>query len=58
MLSIIVLVVVVVLILGSIPTWRHSRSWGYKPSAGLAIVLIVVIFFMMSDRHAGSMGMS
>ena len=49
-LSMLLLVVLVVLLLGSLPAWPHSRSWGYAPSSGLGAVLVVVIVLMMLGR--------
>lgn len=44
----IVLIVVVLLLIGAIPAWPHSRSWGYGPSGGLGlVVLILVVLFLM-----------
>jgi len=34
----------------AIPTWRHSRNWGYFPSGGLGIVLAILAFLMLSGR--------
>ncbi|RZL32439.1 MAG: DUF3309 domain-containing protein [Rubrivivax sp.] len=44
----ILLVVVILLLLGAIPAWPHSRGWGYGPSGGLGLVLLIllVLFFM------------
>ncbi len=41
--SLIILIVIVVLLLGGLPTWGYSRNWGYGPSGGLGLVLILVI---------------
>lgn len=46
----ILFVIVVLMLLGAMPTWRHSRSWGYFPSGGLGLVLLVVIILMLSRR--------
>jgi hypothetical protein len=46
----ILLIVVLVMLVGSIPTWRHSRGWGYFPSGGLGLVLLVLIVLMLSGR--------
>ncbi len=44
----VLLVILVLLLLGVIPTWPHSRSWGYGPSGALGlVVLIVLILFVM-----------
>jgi hypothetical protein len=46
----ILLVVVVLMLLGAIPTWPHSRGWGYFPSGGLGLVLLVLVLLMLSGR--------
>jgi Protein of unknown function (DUF3309) len=46
----ILLVVLVLLLLGAMPTWRHSRSWGYYPSGGVGLVLLVLVVLMLSGR--------
>ena len=44
------LVVLAVMLVVSMPTWRHSRSWGYAPSSGVGLVLLVLIILMLSGR--------
>jgi len=46
----ILLLVVVLMLLGAIPAWPHSRNWGYYPSGGLGIVLIVVVVLLLTGR--------
>ena len=46
----ILLIVLILLLLGALPTWPHSRSWGYFPSGGLTIILIVVIILLATGR--------
>ena len=46
----ILLVLVVLMMLGAIPSWPHSRGWGYGPSGGLGIVLLVLVVLMLSGR--------
>jgi Protein of unknown function (DUF3309) len=46
----ILLVVLVLMLLGAMPSWRHSRSWGYYPSGGVGLVLLVVVVLMLSGR--------
>jgi Protein of unknown function (DUF3309) len=46
----ILLVVVVLMLLGVMPTWPHSRGWGYYPSGGLGLVLLVLVILMLSGR--------
>jgi hypothetical protein len=47
MLFTVLLIVLVVLALGSLPTWPHSRSWGYYPSGGLGLVVVVVLLIAL-----------
>ena len=46
----ILLIVVVLMLIGAIPSWPHSRSWGYAPSGGLGLVLIVLLFLFLMGR--------
>jgi len=46
----VLLVVLAVLLVISMPTWRHSRSWGYVPSGGVGLVLLVLVILMLSGR--------
>lgn len=46
----ILLVVAVLMLLGALPAWPHSRGWGYYPSGGLGLVLLVLVILMMSGR--------
>jgi len=48
MLGTILLVVLILLLVGALPTWPHSRSWGYAPTGGLGVVLIVVIVLLIA----------
>ena len=48
--STIVLVLVVLLLLGALPTWPYSRSWGYGPTGGLSLVLIVLLVMVLTGR--------
>jgi len=50
MLGTILLVVLILLLIGAIPTWPHSRQWGYYPSGGLGLVVIIVIVLLLSGR--------
>jgi hypothetical protein len=50
MLSTILLILLIALLIGALPSWPHSRSWGYYPSGALSIVLIVVIVLLLSGR--------
>jgi len=46
----ILLVLLILLLLGALPTWPYSRSWGYYPSGGLGLVVIVVIVLLLAGR--------
>jgi len=46
----VLLVILVLMLLGAIPSWPHSRTWGYYPSGGLGLVLLVVVLLMLSGR--------
>ena len=52
MLMTILVVVLILMLLGAVPAWPHSRSWGYYPSGGLGlIVLILVVLLLMGHIH-------
>ena len=46
-LGLILLIIVVLMLLGAVPAWPHSRSWGYAPSGTLGIVLIVIVVLVL-----------
>lgn len=50
MLGTILLVVLIIALVGALPTWRYSNGWGYYPSGGLGAVLFVVIILMLLGR--------
>lgn len=45
-----ILVLLFLMLLGVIPTWPHSRNWGYYPSGGLGLVLLILIFLALAGR--------
>jgi hypothetical protein len=49
-LTTILLIVVLLLLVGALPAWPHSRSWGYYPSGGLGLVLIILLVFILLNR--------
>ena len=49
-LGLILLIVVVLMLVGAIPAWPHSRGWGYGPSGGLGLVLIVLLVLVLMGR--------
>ena len=50
MLGTILIIVVVLMLVGSVPRWPHSRDWGYYPSGGLGFVLLVLIILLLLGR--------
>jgi len=44
------LVLLILMLVGAIPTWPHSRSWGYGPSGGLGLVLLIVVILLLTGR--------
>jgi hypothetical protein len=46
----ILLIVLILLLIGAIPSWPHSRNWGYGPSGGLGLVVIVLIVLLLMGR--------
>jgi len=50
MLGIILIVVLFLLLFGVLPTWPHSKQWGYYPSGGLGVILLILIVLMLSGR--------
>ena len=46
----ILLIIVVLMLIGAIPTWPHSRSWGYGPSGGLGVVLLIIVILLVLGR--------
>ena len=46
----ILLVVLILLLLGALPTWPYSRLWGYYPSGGLGLIVLVVIVLLLAGR--------
>ena len=50
MLGTVLLVLLVLLLLGALPTWPHSRSWGYYPSGGLGLILGILVVLLLLGR--------
>jgi hypothetical protein len=48
--SFILLVLLVLLLLGAVPAWPHSKSWGYAPSGGIGLVLVIVVVLLLMGR--------
>ena len=50
MLGTILIVLLVLFLVGALPTWNHSRSWGYFPSGGFGLILIIVVILLLLGR--------
>jgi hypothetical protein len=48
--STILLIILILLLIGALPTWPYSASWGYYPSGGLGLILLVVIILALLGR--------
>ena len=45
--GLILLIILVLLLLGSLPAWPHSRGWGYYPSGGLGLLIVIIIILVI-----------
>lgn len=48
--STIVIIVLILLVVGVLPTWPHSANWGYAPSGGLGLILLILIILALTGR--------
>lgn len=48
MLGTILIIVLILLLLGALPTWPYSRNWGYAPTGGLGLILLIVIILLLA----------
>ena len=46
----ILLIILIILLIGALPSWGYSRGWGYGPSGGLGLVLLILIILMLMGR--------
>jgi hypothetical protein len=46
----ILLIILIVLLIGAVPSWPYSRGWGYYPSGGLGLVLIIILILVLMGR--------
>ncbi len=46
----ILLVILILMLLGVLPAWPHSRKWGYGPSGGLGLVVVILVVLLLSGR--------
>jgi hypothetical protein len=50
MLGTVLVVLLVLMLIGALPTWPHSRNWGYAPTGGLGVVLIILVVLLLLGR--------
>jgi len=50
MLVTVLIVLMILMLLGALPTWPHSREWGYYPSSGLGLIVLILIVLMLMGR--------
>ena len=46
----ILLVILILMLVGAVPAWPHSRSWGYAPSGGLGLIVIILLILVLTGR--------
>ena len=49
-LGLILLVILIILLLGAVPRWPHSRNWGYGPSGGVGLLLVIILILILLGR--------
>jgi hypothetical protein len=50
MLGTILVVILILMLLGMLPTWPHSRNWGYGPSGGLGLIVVILLILLLMGR--------
>jgi Protein of unknown function (DUF3309) len=50
MLGTVLLVILILLLLGALPTWPYSRNWGYAPTGGLGLIVLIIIILLLLGR--------
>jgi len=48
--STILLIILILLLLGAVPAWPHSRGWGYGPSGGIGLVVLILVILLLMGR--------
>jgi hypothetical protein len=46
----ILLIILILVLIGALPTWPHSRSWGYYPSGGIGLILLILIILLLLGK--------
>jgi len=50
MLATVLLVILILLLLGALPRWSHSKDWGYMPSGGLGVVIVILVVLLLLGK--------
>jgi uncharacterized protein DUF3309 len=50
MVSTILIVILILILIGALPTWPHSAGWGFYPSGGLGLILLIIIILVLTGR--------
>ena len=50
MLGTLLLIILILMLVGAFPTWSHSKNWGYGPSGGLGLIVIILIVLLLTGR--------
>lgn len=50
MLSTILIVLLILMLLGAFPAWNHSRNWGYGPSGGIGLIVLILVVLVLTNR--------
>jgi len=50
MLGTVLIVILILILLGALPTWPHSRNWGYAPSGGLGLIVLILLILLLLGR--------
>jgi len=48
--GLVLLIILVLLLVGALPTWNHSRNWGYAPTGGFGLLLVVILILVLMGR--------
>lgn len=46
----ILLIILILMLLGAVPAWPHSRNWGYAPSGGLGLIVVILVILLLMGR--------
>lgn len=48
--GLVLLIILILLLIGAVPSWPYSRSWGYRPSGGIGLILLIVLILLLLGR--------